>query len=225
MRAAAPFQACIFDMDGVLADSMRQHHRAYVQVLEPLGVSVPRRDVFLREGMNSPSVIREILAQHRIPVSEDEARRLGERKQAAFRAMGRPPLHRGAERALQALRGAGLKLGVVTGSSRENAAFVLRGIVGRFGVVLAEGDYARSKPDPDPYLTAAARLGAEPTRCAVVENAPLGVRAAVAAGMACVALPTTVDVEELRAAGAHAIAVSLEEAAALVLRGQGFKRV
>lgn len=219
MPRPAAFDACIFDMDGVLADSMRQHHQAYVQVLDPLGVEVPRSAVYQREGMNSRNVIREILAGHRIPLTDEEAARLGERKQAAFRAMGRPPLMRGAERAIGVLQAAGLKLGVVTGSSRENLAHVLGPLADRFEVRLADGDYQREKPDPEPYLSAALKLRAQPSRCAVVENAVLGVRSAVAAGMTCVALPSTMPVEALREAGAHAIAATLEEAAALVLHG------
>lgn len=224
MPARARFAACVFDMDGVLADSMRQHYMGYVHVLEPLGVKVARREVFQREGMNARQVIREILAQHRVAVSDEEARGLGERKQAAFRAMGKPPLHRGAEACVGQLRASGLRLAVVTGTSRENAAFILGSLAHQFDAVIAEGDYARPKPDPEPFLTAAARLGAEPGACAVVENAPMGIRAAVAAGMSCIAVPTTMPVEALREAGAHAIAGSLAEAAAMVLAGQGFKR-
>lgn len=224
MPAPAPFDACIFDMDGVLADSMRQHHQAYVQVLEPLGVEVPRIAVYQREGMNSRHVIAELLAQRGIPLTEDEARRLGERKQAAFRALGKPPLLRGVERAVGGMKAAGLRLAVVTGSSRENVQHILGPLAQQFDATIADGDYQRSKPDPEPYLSAALRLKAMPERCAVIENAPLGIQSAVRAGMVCVALPTTMPVEALREAGAHAIAGSLEEAAAMVLGGQGFKR-
>lgn len=220
----APFAACVFDLDGVLADSMRQHHLAYVHALEPLGVKVPRIEVFAREGMNARNVVRELLEPYGIPLSDEEARRLGERKQQAFRAMGRPPLHRGAEACVGALRAAGLRLAVVTGTSRDNARFILGPMAQPFEFLVADGDYARQKPDPEPFLTAAAKLGVPPSACAAVENAPLGVRSAVAAGMTCIALPTTMPVEVLREAGAHALAASLREAAAMVLQGQGFKR-
>lgn len=224
MARLAAFDACIFDMDGVLADSMRQHHRAYAQVLEPLGAEVSRAMVFQREGMNSRHVVREILQEHGVPVSDEEAARLGERKQAAFRAMGKPPLMRGAERTIGALRSAGLKLGVVTGSSRENLEHILGSLARQFEVRLADGDYRQQKPDPEPYLSAAVQLKVQPARCVVIENAVLGIRSAVGAGMACIALPSTMPVEVLREAGAHAIAGSLEEAAGLVLGGEGFKR-
>lgn len=225
-RAAAPraFEACIFDLDGVLADSMPQHWLGYAAALRGHGVEPRRDEVFRREGMNARHVARDILREHGVAVDEAEAARLGEAKQAAFRDLGRPALFPGAERAVDALRAAGLRVALVTGTSRENARFILGPLAERFDALLADGDYARSKPDPEPYALAARRLGVPPERCAVVENAPLGVRAAIAAGMACIALPTTVAPAELRAAGAHAVARDLEDAVARVLRGEGFKR-
>lgn len=221
---ARAWDACIFDLDGVLADSMPQHAAAYAQVLAPLGVEVRRADVFLREGQNSRHIIRDLLAAHGMPVSDAEARALGERKQAAFRAMGTPPRMRGAEQAIGDVARAGLRMAIVTGSKRENVGLILGPLVERFDAVVADGDYAEPKPSPEPYLAAARALAVAPTRCVVVENAPLGIRAAVAAGMACVAIPTTVGVEALRDAGAHAIAASLQDAVALVVRGEGLKR-
>jgi beta-phosphoglucomutase len=218
------FEACIFDLDGVLADSMPQHWQAYARVLAPLGVRVERAEVFRREGMNARHVVAEILAERGRAVSAEEAARLGAAKQDAFRTLGTPPLAPGAAEAVQALREAGLRLAVVTGTTQANVRFLLGPLAARFDALLADGDYARSKPDPEPYALAARRLGVPAQRCAVVENAPLGVRAAKAAGMACIALPTTVAPEELRAAGADAIAPDLGHAARLVLGGQGFMR-
>ncbi|HEV8360315.1 MAG TPA: HAD family phosphatase [Candidatus Thermoplasmatota archaeon] len=212
------FGAAIFDLDGVLADSMRQHHMAYVHALQGLG-DVPRSEVYAREGMNARHVAAEILAMQGRPVEEAEARKLGDAKQAAFRAMGRPPLYRGAEQCIGALQSAGVLLAVVTGTSRENAHFILGPLTQHFGHIVADGDYAQSKPHPEPYLSAAVKLGVEPSRCVAIENAVLGVRSAVAAGMTCIALPTTMPVETLRAAGAHAIAGSLRDVAGLVLGG------
>lgn len=217
------FAACLFDLDGVLADSMPRHWRGYVAALKAYDVPVPREEVFAREGMNARHVAREILAKHGIVVGDEEAKRLGEAKQAAFRAQGRPPLNPGAEACVAALKKAGLKVAVVTGTSRENASFILGPFAQQFDLVVGDGDYARSKPDPEPYLTAARKLGVPPADCVVVENAPLGVRAAAAAGMVCIALPTTMAPDVLRAAGAHRIARDLDEAATLLLQGKGFK--
>lgn len=200
---------------------MPQHHRAYVRVLAPFGVRVEQLDVFRREGMNAWKVAQEILAEHSKPVDDAEARRLGDAKQAAFRDMGKAPLAQGASACVGALRRAGLRLAVATGTSRDNAAFILGPMAADFDAILAEGDYARAKPDPEPYLAAARKLGIPAVRCVVVENAPLGVQAAVRAGMACIGIPSTMPPQELRAAGAWQIARTLDDVPALALASHG----
>ena len=217
--APRPFDACLFDLDGVLGDSMPQHHLAYVQVLEPLGLDVPQHEVFAREGMNAWGVVMDLAREQGIPMTEDQARALGAQKQAAFRAMGSAPLMPGAWDVVGAMRAAGLQLAVVTGTNHDNARFILRDLAARFEAIVAEGDYARHKPDPEPYLVGAAKLGVPPGRCAVVENAPNGVKAAKAAGMACVGLASTLGPQVLAEAGADAVVRSLEAAGVLVLRG------
>jgi HAD superfamily hydrolase (TIGR01509 family) len=218
----ARFAACLFDLDGVLADSMPQHARAYQAALAPYQVTIAQAEVFRREGMNARAVAQELLAERGIRVDDAEARRLGDAKQAAFRAMGRVPLMEGAEACLDALRGGGVRCAVVTGTSRENAAFILGPLAARFDAIVADGDYHRSKPDPEPYLAGASKLHVAPKDCAVVENAVHGVHAARAAGMACLALPSTMPADELQAAGATAIVAGLREVPPWIL-GQGFK--
>jgi HAD superfamily hydrolase (TIGR01509 family) len=77
-------------------------------------------------------------------------------------------------------------MGVVSGSTRESVtkSLELLGLMDRFDTLVCAGDYARSKPDPDPFLTAAARLKVAPADCLVFEDTDMGVQAATAAGMA-----------------------------------------
>jgi len=63
----------------------------------------------------------------------------------------------------------------------------------RFEVIITADDVRKTKPDPEPYTTAATRLSVSPERCIVIENAPLGVTAAKKAKMVCIALTTTLD--------------------------------
>jgi HAD superfamily hydrolase (TIGR01509 family) len=175
--------------------------------------------------MNAWKAAQEILAQQGIVVDDARAKALGDAKQAAFRDMGNPPLARGVEACIHALRKAGLSLVVVTGTSRDNAAFILGPLAAQFDAILAEGDYARAKPHPDPYLAGAKRAGVPPESCVVIENAPLGVKAAVAAGMACIGIPSTMPPDTLLATGAWRIAPSLKDVAAIVLgAGEAFKK-
>jgi HAD superfamily hydrolase (TIGR01509 family) len=93
----------------------------------------------------------------------------------------------------------GWRVGLATGSIRREAELALRmlGIRERFGAVVAREDCRKGKPDPEPYLRAASVLSLSPRRCVVVEDAPGGVRAAKAAGMACVAVTHSCPRERL----------------------------
>ena len=79
----------------------------------------------------------------------------------------------------------------MTSSTRDHfdEIHVQTGLVPYFEFVLADGDYARHKPHPDPYLTAAERLGVDPARCLVIEDTERGLVAATDAGMECVVIP------------------------------------
>jgi HAD superfamily hydrolase (TIGR01509 family) len=96
----------------------------------------------------------------------------------------------GALAAIERVRGLGLPLALVTGSSREEAAQSLDalGLAGVFDAVVASEDVPRSKPAPDGYLAAAAALGVEPTECLVVEDSRAGIAAGLAAGAVVVAI-------------------------------------
>jgi HAD superfamily hydrolase (TIGR01509 family) len=100
-------------------------------------------------------------------------------------------------------------VGLVTSSLKEIADAVLKGVGrDRFDVIVTADDVARTKPDPEPYLTAARLLGVEPVRCVVLEDSPNGVAAATAAGCAVVAVPSLLPIE---AAPGRLVVTSLVE--------------
>jgi beta-phosphoglucomutase len=105
---------------------------------------------------------------------------------------------------LHDLHGRGYRLALVTGSARSvvEESLVPTGVADLFEVVVTGDEVERGKPDPEPYSTAARRLGVAPAHCLAVETAPLGVRSARTAGMVCVALETTLPAERLTIAGA-----------------------
>jgi beta-phosphoglucomutase-like phosphatase (HAD superfamily) len=116
----------------------------------------------------------------------------------------------------------GLPVAVVTNAPRENALLLLRGLgwERRFSVLVIGEELERGKPDPLPYLTALARLGAAPCHAVAFEDSLSGVRAAVAAGIAAVGLLTALTEDALRSAGAFAVARDFEDAALLALLGE-----
>jgi beta-phosphoglucomutase len=201
-----PAQALFFDMDGVLVDSMPMHLQTWRQALAPLGVELMAQDLYPLEGVPTERTAQLLTARLLgEPCSEAEAHRLAERKRALFRRDAQPALLEGMGPLLHDLRGRGYRLGLVTGSARRVADDVLgpTGMAGLFETMVTGDEVAHGKPAPEPYQRAAERLGLPPQHCLVVENAPLGIQAARAAGMRCLALETTLSEEQLTAAGAE----------------------
>lgn len=201
-----PARALLFDMDGVVVDSMPMHLQTWQQALAPLGVALTAQDLYPLEGVPTERTA-QLLTEQLLgePCSEEEARRLAERKRALFRRDFQPALLPGMGPLLHDLQGRGYRLGLVTGSARQVADQVLgaTGIASLFEAVVTGDQVVQGKPSPEPYQRAAKQLALPPRRCLVVENAPLGIRAARAAGMRCLALETTLSAEQLLAAGAE----------------------
>lgn len=188
----------LFDMDGVLVDSMPQHARSYDDVLgQAHGIDVAPEEVYRREGQTGAEVVEAILADHGIEVTDEEAAKLGEAKQEAFRQMGMPELTEGAEAAIAGVKERGLKVGVVTGTDRKNVRFLLGKLARELDAIVSSDDVETGKPDPEPYLKGAEALGLDPERVLVVENAPNGVDSARAAGCPVVGYTSTLSADEL----------------------------
>jgi HAD superfamily hydrolase (TIGR01509 family)/HAD superfamily hydrolase (TIGR01549 family) len=205
---AGPARAIIFDMDGVVLASPPMHLASWQQALAPLGIELTAEELFPLEGtpteLTAQRLTERFLGQ---ACSEMEARRLAAQKRALFREQFNPSLVPGVGPLLHDLRGRGYRLGLVTGSARSvvNESLAPTGVTGFFEVVVAGDQVTCGKPDPEPYRTAAAQLGLPVGDCLAVENAPLGIRSARAAGMACVALETTLGADQLSAAGASRV--------------------
>jgi HAD superfamily hydrolase (TIGR01509 family) len=106
------------------------------------------------------------------------------------------PWRPGARELLDAVADAGVPAGLVTSTHRHLTALALRTLgASRFGVVVCGDEVPATKPAPDSYLIAAHRLGVDPGRCAAVEDSPVGLRAALAAGCAVLVVPNDVAIE------------------------------
>jgi beta-phosphoglucomutase len=192
--------AIIFDMDGVVLDSLPTHLTTWQQTLAPLGIEMTADDLYPLEGIPTERTAQRLtelfLGQ---PCSDEQARRLAGTKRAIFREIFEPTLVPGIAPLLHDLHGRGYRLGLVTGSARSvvDESLTPTGLADLFEVIVTGDQVSRGKPAPEPYLTAADRLGLPPAECLVVENAPLGIRSAQAAGMRCVALETTLPADRL----------------------------
>ncbi|MCQ2430137.1 MAG: beta-phosphoglucomutase [Clostridia bacterium] len=183
----------IFDLDGVLVRTDDYHYAAWSRIAERLGVPFDRSDNRRLLGVGRRECLDILLEKYDgVPLSDGEKASLCDRKNDYYRAYlaGLSPDDVPDEvlRVLGELRRRGLKLAV--GSSSRNARLILERtrLLTVFDGVSDGGSVYRSKPAPDVFLHAAALLRINACDCAVVEDAPAGVRAAKDAGMTAVAL-------------------------------------
>lgn len=183
-------QAVLFDMDGLLVDSEPLWLEVETAIMARLGSpwgpadqahliggSLPKSTDYMQRKATRP-VAREVLAEW---LTQGMAALIRER---GLRLMP------GAARLLAGIEAAGIPFALVTSAEREIMAATLDSIGVRFPATVCAADVTRKKPDPEPYLRAAALLGAEPGRCVALEDSPPGLAAAHAAGCAVIAVPS-----------------------------------
>lgn len=183
-------RAVIFDMDGVLVDS------------EPFHVAIEKRQFELNRliisdeehqhymGVASDVMWHSIAKQHPLPLEVEE---LIEQNKAEsirfFRELEEIPVMPGVKDVLEELKRRNFPVAVASSSFHEVIELILdrTGLRGYFQQVVSSKEAGKSKPEPDVFLLAAARLGVAPEQCLVVEDSFNGIRAAKAAGMRCIA--------------------------------------
>ncbi|HXE52470.1 MAG TPA: HAD family phosphatase [Tepidisphaeraceae bacterium] len=197
-----PDVAAIFDMDGVLVLTEEAHWKSWLEAAKPREVELSYAAFKSCFGRVNPDCI-PILFGSRSP---DDSIAIADEKEAAFRRIvsQRVPLVPGIVELLTALQQLGVRLGVGSSGPPENVkALVEGGRIALFFRATVDGsEVRRGKPAPDVFLTCAQRLEVSPTGCAVIEDAPVGIRAAVAADMLAIGVATTHPEAELRQAGA-----------------------
>jgi mannitol-1-/sugar-/sorbitol-6-/2-deoxyglucose-6-phosphatase len=190
--AAAPgFAASIFDMDGLLINSEILWHEAEIEILGGLGVPLAIDGCRSTKGMFVGEVTEFWFARHPWtgPSPDEVATAIVDRVIALLLAKGE--LKPGAEHAIALCADRALPLAVASSSQYRLIEVALDhfGLREHFALIHSAEDEDYGKPHPAVFLTAAAKLGAEPRRCLVWEDAPAGVLAAKAASMACIAVP------------------------------------
>jgi beta-phosphoglucomutase len=203
-------RAVLFDMDGVIVDSMPYHYISWYEALRPVGIRVSCLFVYRKEGERWEKTLKELLRSHAKRISRKELDRVFVRKQRIFRRYFKRYIFAGVPEILAGLKAKGFRLGLVTGTPLEEVRHILPLRLFRvFDAVVCGDMVKRGKPFPDPYLAAAKKLGVAPRDCLVVENAALGIRSSKSAGMFCCALTTSLPAEYLK--GADAVIDDLSE--------------
>lgn len=187
-------KAVLFDMDGVLFDSMPNHARSWAKVCTEFGLAMTEEEAYMHEGRTGAATINILTQRYwRRNATPEEVSHIYEEKCRLFNACPESPKMPGAEQVLTRVKEAGLKIVVVTGSGQKSLLGRLeQNYPGFFTpeLIVSSKDVRHGKPDPEPYLMGLQKAEAEPWEAVVVENAPLGVRSAVAAQIFTVAVNT-----------------------------------
>ena len=187
-------KAVLFDMDGVLYNSMPHHAIAWQRSMETFGIHMTEADAYATEGARGIDTIRQMVLQQKgEDITLERAQEMYDEKTRQFHAMGEAPLMPGIIGLLEQIKRQGLCIGVVTGSGQRP---LINRLVKDFGDFLDEQhivtayDVKRGKPHPDPYLMGMEKAGTQPWQTVVVENAPLGVKAGTASRAFTIAVNT-----------------------------------
>jgi beta-phosphoglucomutase len=191
-------KAIIFDMDGVLVDSMVDHAEAWKQTLATAGITIARKDIFELEGSNHSQIVELIFRRFGLIPTEEIIQKLSSKKVEIFDRIEHVRPFEGIKELLLSLKSK-YKLAVVSGSNRKTVHSLIETFFPDTFIVIVDGDDAgKSKPSPEPYLRALEKLRVAKEHCLVIENSPLGIRSAKSAGLRCLAIPTYLDREYLK---------------------------
>ena len=196
------FLGAIFDWDGVIIDSSKHHEESWERLSKETGLNLPEGHFKKGFGMKNEVIIPGILNWSNSP---EEVRRLSLRKEELYREIllewGIQPLP-GVAEWLAELRQRGIQCVIGSSTHRLNIDTSLRvlGFKDYFVAIVSAEDVSHGKPDPEVFLAAAERIGLEPGRCVVFEDALVGIEAAHRGGMKVVAVATTNPIEALASA-------------------------
>jgi beta-phosphoglucomutase family hydrolase len=188
--------ALIFDLDGVVVDSMPLHTLAWLRYLEQVGIS--RKDIAIHmHGRRNDEIVREFLGPD---VPDDVVHEHGAAKERLFREMMGANLRHSLVPGIGDFlaRTEGLPVALATNAEPANVDFVLDGAdLRRWFAAVVDGSQVRNaKPAPDIYIAAGERLGVASRNCIVFEDSPTGIEAARAAGMRVAGILTHADTLE-----------------------------
>jgi beta-phosphoglucomutase len=186
-------RAVIFDIDGTIVDNMHLHAEAFAVFAERHGLPALTPGDRARLDGRRNSEIFPILFKREVPREEWQA--YEREKEGLYRELskGRLAPMKGLHTLIARLRASGIPMALATSAPEPNVIHTLNelGLGDAFPVIVRGDQVARGKPAPDVFIEAARRLQVSPADCLVFEDAPMGIEAAHAAGMAVVALTTS----------------------------------
>jgi HAD superfamily hydrolase (TIGR01509 family) len=204
-------RAILWDLDGVLVNSMDFHYQAFREVLTGRGRELSREEYLgTIIGLRNDAIFKRLLPG----TSDGVVVELALQKEEAFRRLiaGRVQPLPGSPELVRRAKDAGLRQAIVSSTPRENIALILRSLAleNSFDAIVGEEDATRGKPDPEGFRVAARRLRVAPAECLVIEDAPEGITAGKAAGMLTIGVSTTRPPRKL--SQADLVVATLEDA-------------
>lgn len=175
-------QAVIFDLDGVLVNSMPKHFEAWKGAFAKVtGLEISERDIYIPEGMRGIELVEKIFEQKKFG-DHSLARSVHDEKSRIFKSLRRPEPFEGVREMIGKIKCA---KAVVSGSTRNDVESLIEEAFGihSFDAIITANDIEKGKPDPSGFLEALRRINVSQKDAVVVENAPLGVKAANNAGI------------------------------------------
>ncbi len=200
----------LFDMDGVLFDSMPYHVEAWQKVMNNRNLDMTREEVYMNEGRTGKGTIN-LISQRVLnrEATEEEIQEIYAEKSKEFNTFPEAERMRGAYSLLLKIKSLGVIPMVVTGSGQKSLLEKLeKSFPNTFkeNLMVTAYDVKHGKPNPEPYLMALKKGGYNPSEAIVIENAPLGVESGVAAGIFTIAVNTgPLDNKVLEDAGANIV--------------------
>jgi len=186
----------LFDFDGTLAKTMEDHYAAWKNTLLPLGIKLQPEEYFPFEGMTVHRIAQKVCEDYGLSFSLSTD--LIKKKEEYYLRNNSFSFYPGVEEMIIFFKKEGFKLGIVTAGLLDRIKkTVSEDFLALFEVIITGDQTKEGKPSPEPYLKGLDRLGLGPEQCIVIENAPLGIKAAKAAGTYCIAIVSTVERQEL----------------------------
>lgn len=204
-------KAVIFDMDGVITDSERSRFEQLKPLLAAKGIKIKQSHYKKMVGVRTIVFLKENFGKI---LPQDDLDEIYNQRLSAFWADPKKFIHAlpFAQAAVKKLA-ANFKLAIASSAGEKEIRLVLThlGIIKNFSQIIGAQSIKRPKPAPDVYLAALQKLKLSPQSCIAVEDSPVGVRAAKAAGLICIGVTSTSPKKDLQKAGADLVIKSLQQ--------------
>jgi beta-phosphoglucomutase len=186
------YKAVIFDLDGVICHTDENHYQAWKSVADSLGITFDRTVNDRLRGVSRRESLEIMLESHDEEMEEAEKKHWSDQKNQRYReslkTLTPENLDPGVTETLSVVRKMGILMAI--GSSSKNTKYILErlGLADAFDAISDGNGITKAKPDTEIFLRAASQMGVQPEDCLVVEDAKVGIEAALAAGMDCAAI-------------------------------------